>query len=329
MSLSYVAVDAVKNKVGIGIKTFRRGNNQTVQKVAEFNYAKDLYSGLKEMELIKKIAELRNRRLEVVEDEFELSSLIYHCIIREQSFFSLFEESMDKIQVEDISKIMKSRNTLHFDDGLHDYAFNLSKSTLFKRFRTDTCEASFGIEILEDPFGYLEKHKSHTQVVATSASSPRHDEICLPLYSDSKNAVKPSSGLNAWNSKPRPNQTQRDPNEASIGVPSWIHKSFPEFFPARGVPFNLRLPSGNNLNANVGGGSSRKGKDLRSAPNSELGMWILRNVLKLEEGELVTDEHLQEVGIDSVKVEKLGDFDFAIDFASFGSFETFKDIYKP
>jgi len=44
--------------------------------------------------------------------------------------------------------------------------------------------------------------------------------------------------------------------------------------------------------------------------------------------EVATFKHLQEVGIDSVKVEKLGEFDFAIDFAPFGSFENFKEIYK-
>lgn len=328
-----MSVDAVKNNVGIGIKTFCRRNNKTFQKVAEFNATSDLYSGLPDEAMINKIAELRNRRLEVAEDEYGLSALIYHCVVREPFLFSIYEESMDKIQIQNISKIKADKSSLFFHDGHHEYRFYKSKSTLYKRFVTDKYDVSFEVEILKDPFGFLQALQQqalglHIDDDVTEKSSlwtrdeiiaNSKEEICLPLYGKNQ-IVYPRSGLNQRFADGRP----RNPYEVYIPVPLWIHEKFSNFFPSDGN-FSLRLPSGNRLEAKL---CQAGNKALMSNPNSDLGEWLLGSVLKLEELEVATFKHLQEVGIDSVKVEKLGEFDFAIDFAPFGSFENFKEIYK-
>lgn len=42
------------------------------------------------------------------------------------------------------------------------------------------------------------------------------------------------------------------------------------------------------------------GKALMSNPNKDLGKWILRDVLHVEEGHLITYEDLLKIGIDSI-----------------------------
>lgn len=50
-----------------------------------------------------------------------------------------------------------------------------------------------------------------------------------------------------------------------------------------------------------------------SNPNKELGKWLLRDVLHLKEGELLTMEKLNLFGFDSVIVFKIDSFNFKID----------------
>ena len=64
-------------------------------------------------------------------------------------------------------------------------------------------------------------------------------------------------------------------------------------------------------------------KALMSNPNSALGNWILRDVLNLKEGELLSYEKLAQVGLDSVVIYKSEDGKYDIDFAKAGSYEEF------
>ena len=64
-------------------------------------------------------------------------------------------------------------------------------------------------------------------------------------------------------------------------------------------------------------------KALMSNPNTALGQWILRDVLKLKEGELLTYDKLRDIGLDSVVLYKQ-DNKYKIDFAKIGTFEEFK-----
>ncbi len=54
-------------------------------------------------------------------------------------------------------------------------------------------------------------------------------------------------------------------------------------------------------------------KALMSDPNKALGHWILRDVLQLPEGELVTMSLLNRMGFDSVIIYKNSLHDFRID----------------
>lgn len=64
-----------------------------------------------------------------------------------------------------------------------------------------------------------------------------------------------------------------------------------------------------------------------SQSNRELWKWILRDILKLNEGELVTYEKLQILGIDSVRIDKIDDSNFEINFSWIGSYEDFKSNF--
>ena len=60
-----------------------------------------------------------------------------------------------------------------------------------------------------------------------------------------------------------------------------------------------------------------------SYSNKELGNWILRDVLKLDEGKLLTYEKLQILGIDSVRIDKINGELYEINFAKNGSYDNF------
>ena len=60
-----------------------------------------------------------------------------------------------------------------------------------------------------------------------------------------------------------------------------------------------------------------------SNPNLDLGKWLLRDVMSLEERELLTYEKLQIIDIDSVEVYKVNDGEYKIDFRSMGTYDEF------
>jgi hypothetical protein len=130
--------------------------------------------------------------------------------------------------------------------------------------------------------------------------------------------VFPKSGLNQWNALGR----ARNPDEVYIPIPAVIHQQFPDFFPNRDVLFILKFPDGEKVETSV---CQDGGKALMSKSNRKLGKLILRDGLKLKEGELVTYEKLQLFGIDSVRIDKVGSLKFEINFAKNGSYEIFKN----
>lgn len=129
--------------------------------------------------------------------------------------------------------------------------------------------------------------------------------------------VPEKSGLNQWHASGRP----RNPNEIYIPIPAWIHRKFPDFFPNRDVAFELTLPDRNILSAKVCQDGS---KALMSNPNMALGKWLLRDVLNLKEGNLLTYEKLQTIGLDAVVVYKIDSEHYDIDFTRTGSYEKFE-----
>ncbi len=311
------SADAVYKKVGIGIKTFR-GNS--AQKVAEFNKFSSIFNKLKTEDKIIKISELRNKRIEFTKRSYNLDSMIYHCIRRDSAQISIKEYPMELISINKLNITKDSERSIAFTDGANEYIFNISKSVLMKKFPKENPEVEIDVKILEDPFELLE---SSFKGIKETIAENELPYIILPLYSfkDGEKVVPERSGLNQWNAAGR----VRNEDEVYIRIPSWIHSSFEGFFPARDTQFTLNLPDGNVLDAKVCQDNS---KALMSKKNKELGKWILRDILQVPVGELITMELLDDIGIDSVIIKKISDSEFSIDFAKEGSFDKFEEDYK-
>jgi hypothetical protein len=332
LSRSDISVDAKKDNIGIGLKTFLQENGKTLQKVAEFNKDTNFLKDLNRKELVKKVSELRNERIYTTMKICDVSHMIYHLVTRDSGNMSIYEETMDLIDLKNIKlKDKKGKdNTIHFTDGINDYSYNISKSTLFKRFITTEKELihQINIELIKDPYDILLNMKNETtnKDIINVLEEGVEDYIVLPLYSVKTNEVMEHSGLNLWNANGR----TRKMNEVYIPIPSWIHKVKKNFFTYVGDKnitdsFNVKLPNGKPLNMRV---VQDKGKALMSNPNTELGEWILRDILGLREGELVTKGKLDRIGIDSIKLSKLGKNNYKLDFLKTGSFKEFEKEYK-
>ncbi len=331
LSRSDVSADAGKDGLGIGLKTFLQSNGNSFQKVAEFNKDSYLFKELEGIDLIKKVAFMRNERIKSTMRICNLSDMIYHLITRSENYMAIFEEHMDLIDIENITITAINNTTIHFTDGLHDYNFSISKSTLLKRFDTTDKNKIYGfnVEILEDPYDYLLNIRNTNSFYNESKSINAQDIvdfIILPLYSPRSKKVENSSGLNQWNARGR----VRDVNEVYIPIPSWIHNVKKNFFSYktedyRTGSFNVKLPNGDTLSMKV---AQQGGKALMSNPNSALGKWILRDILQLSENELVTKEQLDIIGIDSVKLSKDENGEYHLDFLKSGSYEDFEEEYK-
>lgn len=320
LSRTDCSADASKDRVGFGVKTFLEKNGATMQKVAEFNSDQILFRSMKGEDLVRTVASLRNERVEATRRIFGLDSMIYHCVTRKENGILVYETPMDLVAENRIRNVVAGKNVINFDDGINEYSFNITKSTLYKRFLTKNVLLDFRVNILEDPFGALETLLKKVEKEIIFAPIRQQEHILLPLYSykKEKKVVSERSGLNQWNALGRP----RDANEVYIPIPAWIHRVYPSFFPPRDQSFNLVLPNRENMNAKVCQDNS---KALMSNPNSALGNWLLRNVLNLKEKELLTYEKLQRIGLDSVVIYKIADGQYDIDFTKLGSYENFRD----
>ncbi|MDQ3158785.1 MAG: NgoFVII family restriction endonuclease [bacterium] len=316
LSRSDASADASKNRVGFGLKTFLEGNGRTMQKVAEFNGDHALFKELAPEEKIRKIAELRNERLETTKRIFGLDEIIYHCITRQVGRITVYETPAPLIDITGIKNIKVAGNTIQFADLSAEYSFSLSKSTLYKRFYTENVLLNVPVRVLDDPFTEIEKLISEAGLIF--APIKVHPHVFLPLYSTrgGEKHVPEKSGLNQWNAGGR----ARDPNEIYIPIPAWVHQKFPTFFPKRDEAFELTLPDRTNMSAKVCQDNS---KALMSNPNSALGKWLLRDILNLPERELLTYKKLEEIGLDTVVIYKIDNEHFDIDFTRIGSYEKF------
>ncbi len=119
--------------------------------------------------------------------------------------------------------------------------------------------------------------------------------------------------MDQWNASGK----TRNLNEIYIPIPSKVHRYSKNFFPPRDKSFNLHLPNGKILDVKVCQNNSKA-----------LGKWLLRDVLGLKEGELLTYTRLQIIGIDSIRLDKLDNENFKINFVSSGSFEEYLDSYE-
>lgn len=321
------SADAQKEKVGIGLKTWVDTDNQ---KVAEFNKLKDTYMNLEPYEMICKIAEYRNERIRITKNLHGIEEMIYHIVKRVPNAMQIYEYAFEMIDISNISLERKkgSATNIYFSDGKHEYHFNVSKSTLYMIFENMILLDSFNIDILEDPYKYLEKMvETNTKEIAEISSvisqEEKEEKLCLRLYTIDRNTkekiVKERSGLNQWNANGR----RRNLNEVYISYPAKDRERSKGFFPPRNENFELILPDGKVLKAKV---CQADGKSIMSNPNSDLGKWLLRDVFELPEGKLVTYDMLKVYGIDSVIFTKIGERKYTIDFTDIGTYEKFLDL---
>ena len=328
LSRSDTSADASLNGVGFGLKTFLQGSGKKMEKVAEFNSDSTVFKKLPIDEQVREIARLRNERIETTKKIYGLSEIIYHCVTRANKKMSVIETPMHPIDIASISILHAGEKSLSFKDVNEVYSFNFSKSTLFKRFVIENILVEIPVTIIGEPFQVLERlfttggEEQPGLKELIFAPLKRHEHVLLPLYSTRSNEdnkeVALKSGLNQWNAGGRP----RSLGEVYIPIPAWIHKVFPDFFPPKDQPFNLRLPDKKILNVKV---CQEGNKALMSNPNEALGQWILRDVLNLKEGELLTYKKLEDIGLDAVVVYKVDDENYEIDFAKIGSYDSFEE----
>ncbi|MCU5310187.1 NgoFVII family restriction endonuclease [Bacillus cereus] len=327
LSRGDISFDACKREFGIGLKTFIHGNGRKYEKVAEFNKDIEKFRDLDEENIVYKIAELRNDRIKATQRAHDTKKMIYHMVTRKDGEFEIHEEEMNYIDLKTIKLDIKKTTdkNIFFRDKYHHYKFYIAKSTLYKKFICDKPVAIFDVDILDDPFEFLLSEDSQ-KYYATHEHEKHLGQIYLPLYSARSGKVEERSGLNQWNAGGR----GRNKDEVYIPIPSWIHKQFEGFFPynrytGEKEPFVLVLPTGEKIDAGV---CQSGGKGFMSNPNKLLGEWILRKVLQIPVGQLVTYEDLDHVGIDSVIITKLEEDLFKINFATKGSYDEFEQEFK-
>ena len=306
--------DAIYEKTGVGIKTFV---DNPLQKIAEFNDLRPKYSSLHGKELAEAISEYRNCRIETTMRSYGLVKMIYHYIVREPGKVKLFECPMNSIDIKRIRIIKETTKKIVFTDGIEEYEFMFSKSTLFKRFSLSKPFYEFNISIISDPIKALEGYLSGTKTSIVEDKvfglPVEKNQLIIPLYSETNKGgciIYPKSGLNIWNARGR----KRDPNEVYIPYPAKIKKQHPNFFPPRDVKWDLCLPNGKHISMKI---CQDNEKAIMSDPNKALGKWLLRDVLNLPEGQILTYDHLLKVGINSVIFTKEDKTHFSVDFLEF------------
>ncbi len=321
LSRSDCTADARLNWIWYWLKTFIHKKWKALEKIAEFNAERNLYVWYENdpKKFISTISELRNRRIESTMSIHWIQEMIYHCISRDEKKFFLHEEKMDFVNISKIHNISANKSSISFNDGLHEYSFNISKSTLFKKFYIKPIY-EFEVNIFEDPFLLLEDFFKDHKYLFEQWENLYDQIIYLPLYSDKYEKVMPRSWLNQWNAKDRAEWKKRHPDEVYIPIPKRIHESFNWFFPQRDTPFSLFLPNGEEISAKV---CQSDNKALMSNPNKAMGRRILRDILKKTPWDLVTYEDLERIWIDSVEVAKKWK-NYYINFKEIWTYEYFK-----
>ena len=293
---SCTAYDARFSCLGIGIKTFILNNNASTEKIAEFNKLRPHLADLKGEKLAHKLAEFRNERMRFADDTFNVSESQYHIIGRSSGLLRVFNVPYERINIDKIHNVKDKGASISFEDDKNVYSFNRSKTVLMKRFEVPEIYRDVSVDILSDPLTLLEQLLTDKPKDIYRPIVKGYDYVILPLYSTRQNGEVPlKSGLNQWNAGGR----ARNANEVYIPIPLKIHHLYPDFFPQRDEPFELQLPDGKKLSAKI---CQEGGKALMSNPNSDLGEWLLRKILKKKEGSLVTKLDLDTFGFDSIMV---------------------------
>lgn len=319
LSRSDTAFDAKIEKIGIGLKTFICEKTSKIEKVAEFNKkSKSLKALTDKRDLSLELARLRNERIQLAKDLYGIENSFYHIIARTKNKLIFFETDYEKIDISNIRDIKNTDKAISFFDGQNEYSFNHSKSVLQRKFHIPQNFSSIDIKIAENPFEILLGLKDRILNVREAKEKIAGiDFVILPLFSlKGEKHIPEKSGLNQFNAGGR----KRDINEMYIPVPKEIHTLYPNFFPPRDTTFILKTPIKEELQAKLCQDNS---KALMSNPNKALANWLLRKILKLKAGELATLEKLENLGFDSVIINKEKQGIYNIDIMPMNSYEEF------
>lgn len=342
------AFDAVANlddqRIGIGLKTWIHSRDKTYQKVAEFNkLAPTEISPLiqeKDYEgVVKKVALIRNKRIELDKRLYNTSDDIYHFITRDDRVMNLIESEYDLIQLDEVKLIESNGKTFIFTDGVNNYKYYASKSVLMKEFDAsqEKILISIPIEEFEDPFQLLSRIalsniEKQEEKIEKVEYEYEENTVYLPIYSDQSFDVEDHSAFNAQMGKPKTigSSKPRPEYEAYIPIPKWIHHVFPNYFGVNPFDsesikaskgFHLHLPDGRIVKAR---NTQENGKSLQTNPQSILGTWILKDVFGLQPYEKLTMKLLNEYGVDSFKIVRIDSENYKIDLAETYAFEKWK-----
>lgn len=312
------SVDAIKEKFGIGIKTFVSDGVHKYEKIAEFdNREKYPLDYQNKSKLVKQITYYRNERLESTKKTYHFKNSLYHYLIRAVGKILICECPMLPIDEKTILQNQTSRkNIIRFKDKFFSYSFNLSKHTLYQAFITNEpfeivdVPTKIDEKLLIDAIKELSAPKYELETTLLDSK----EYVVLPLYSTRLGEVPPKSGLNQWNAGGR----KRDYDEVYIPIPRIVHKKKPSFFPHRDKKFTLKTQDGKELSAKV---CQENNKALMTDPNKDLGKWLLRDILGLKKGQLATIEFLRKKNADTVIIYKIEEDVYQINLHSFGAFE--------
>jgi hypothetical protein len=312
-----ISFDAVKEDVGVGVKTFLAGTGNTKrEKIAEFTtFARDgRFANLDKASLVREVVAARNDRVTSDANEIgvDLSKSFYHCLIRMPGGAVVHEESYGAIDIDGIfptdsqGNVLQSwsemGNGVYFTDGISHYSFSVAKNVLMKRFEFDRRTNFISIDIKDDPLYDLEQLfviPASTKPAIARESGKSGFAIGLAndvdlLFRKEPEELTPGSDyviLPLYSTRGSdhlvPERSginqwnaagrKRKLGEAYVPIPSVIHQSFPDFFPSRDVPFHLQLP--NQQNAVPAKVCQDNSKALMTTPNRHLGTWLI-GVLK-------------------------------------------------
>ncbi|EIQ0328154.1 NgoFVII family restriction endonuclease [Staphylococcus pseudintermedius] len=350
-------------RIGIGLKTWMN-SSPSYQKVMQLKrYQKEIEPYILKgnlEDLAYKISTLKNQRMRSDYERLGLSEdkNIYHYVTRDKGKFVLQESTYPLIDINNIQNPYMTDKSFTWNDGSKFYKYTFGDSQIWQRFSNDYSDTHIigqcEIDIIDDPFEFL--IKAYVELINEFEKEQEEIyEVYLPLYSYKTGEVENKSGLNAWNaaSKNKGSGQQRPLNEVYIPIPRIFHKKYPDFFTQNifeaesklkvvpkneksnyQVRFHLHLPNGNTIPALIGqqnmkslqsGSLTERRPDGQLYGQSDLGQWLLVDVLGLSEREEVTREWLKEKGTDSVRLwRNKNDYkNINIDLAPIGAFDEF------
>lgn len=340
--------------IGIGLKTWMN-SKPSYQKVMQLKaYKDDIISlGTDPYDCIYQISAIKNSRLE--RDYIRLGlnpdDNIYHYITRDADSFTIAETTYPEVRLNNLQIEKSTPTSINWNDGVKEYKYTYGDTQVWMKFDPHNASDTqilerFPVTTLDDPFTFLLDMFSRFNLNKEYTSDAHlTDEVYLPLYSCSTGEVEPKSGLNAWNAAPKAKGSQRlrPLSEIYIPVPMEFHRKNPTFFTDNifyniqhgvSVEFTIILPNGqempgrltgSNLKNFQSGSTTIRKPDGKRWGQSDLGKWLLIDVLGLHNRELVTRHWLNQRGIDSIRLwHEHGDKSrIYLDVAKVGSFERY------